>query len=44
MENKGGWVCRECGKHTHEPDKVCMFCKKGETQVQGLVDRKAVKK
>ena len=43
MASKGGWTCKECGKKTTEKDKVCMVCKKGGTQVQGLVDKKVLK-
>ncbi len=45
MERKNkAWVCKECGKPTKEPDKVCMICKTDDTQVVGLVNKKAVEK
>lgn len=43
MEKKNGeWTCKECGKQTKEPDKVCMVCRRDETQVRGLVSRKVL--
>ena len=44
MKASKEWSCKECGKHTNNPDKVCMVCRTEDTVVRGLVSKKAAGK